>query len=96
MADPDLQFLDPSSAHPNPAPSGQSQGQIKDPGMTSGHSCVMLASCAGSKVDGIYLVTHDELVQEARKHTTDIPRLSGQSWATPEALPQTAVTVRRL
>jgi hypothetical protein len=36
-------------------------------------------------------VTHEELIQEARKHTTDIPRLSGQSWATPEALPKTTV-----
>lgn len=36
-------------------------------------------------------MTHDELIQEARKHTTDIPRLSGQPWATLEALPKTTV-----
>ena len=36
-------------------------------------------------------VTHEELIQEARKHTTDIPRLSGQSWATQEALPKITV-----
>lgn len=36
-------------------------------------------------------MTHDELIQEARKHTTDIPRLSGQSWATPETLSKTTV-----
>ncbi len=39
----------------------------------------------------MWLVTHEELIQEARKHTADIPRLSGQYWATPEALPKTTL-----
>ena len=33
-------------------------------------------------------MTHDELIAEARKHTADIPRLSGQPWATLEMLPK--------
>jgi hypothetical protein len=36
-------------------------------------------------------MTHDELIAEARKHTTDIPRLSGESWATLEMLPKITV-----
>jgi len=34
---------------------------------------------------------HNELIAEARKHTTDISRLSGQPWATLEMLPKTTV-----
>ena len=33
-------------------------------------------------------MTYDELIAEARKHTTDIPRLSGEPWATLEVLPK--------
>ncbi len=36
-------------------------------------------------------MTHDELIAEARKHTADIPRLSGESWATLETLPRATV-----
>lgn len=32
-------------------------------------------------------MTHDELITEARIHTKDIPRLSGEPWATMEMLP---------
>jgi len=33
-------------------------------------------------------MTQDELIAEARKHTPDIPRLSGEPWATLEMLPK--------
>ena len=33
-------------------------------------------------------MTHDQLIAEARKHTIDIPRLSGEPWATLEMLPK--------
>jgi hypothetical protein len=36
-------------------------------------------------------MTNDELITEARKHTTDIPRLSGEPWATLESLPKVVV-----
>src|SRR4051812_37039307 len=36
-------------------------------------------------------MTNDELIAEARKHTTDIPRLSDQPWATLEMLPKITV-----
>ncbi len=37
-------------------------------------------------------MTQDELIAEARKHTKDIPRLSGKPWATLEMLPRITVT----
>jgi len=33
-------------------------------------------------------MTHDKLIAEARTHTKDIPRLSGEPWATLEMLPK--------
>jgi len=36
-------------------------------------------------------MTHDKLIAEARKHMVDIPRLSGESWATLEMLPRATV-----
>jgi hypothetical protein len=36
-------------------------------------------------------MTHDELIAEARKHATDMPRLSGEPWATLEILPKVTV-----
>jgi hypothetical protein len=36
-------------------------------------------------------MTNDELIAEARIHTKDIPRLSGEPWATLEMLPKVRV-----
>ena len=36
-------------------------------------------------------MTNDKLIAEARKHTADIPRLSGEPWATLEMLPKVTV-----
>lgn len=36
-------------------------------------------------------MTHDELIIVARTHTIDIPKLSGEPWATLEALPKITV-----
>jgi hypothetical protein len=37
-------------------------------------------------------MTPAELILVARTHTVDIPKLSGESWATPEILPKVSVT----
>jgi hypothetical protein len=37
-------------------------------------------------------MTHDELITVARTHTIDIPKLSGEPWATLEMLPKVTVT----
>ena len=36
-------------------------------------------------------MTHDELIAEARKHTADISRLSGELWASCEMLPKVTI-----
>jgi len=36
-------------------------------------------------------MTHDELITVARTHTIDIPKLSGEPWATLETLPKITV-----
>ncbi len=37
-------------------------------------------------------MTHEELIIVARTHTVDIPKLSGEPWATLEMLPKMTVT----
>jgi hypothetical protein len=36
-------------------------------------------------------MTREELIAEARRHTKDMPELSGESWATLEMLPKVRV-----
>lgn len=37
-------------------------------------------------------MTREELIVVARTHTVDMPKLSGESWATLEMLPKVSVT----